>query len=122
MAVSNMDGSSEKLPTPFDDGEVYDLLLGDIPYGLDFYTGLAMEAKGPVLDVCCGTGRILLPCLQAGVDIEGLDLFVPMLDTLRQKSTQLGLSPRLHQADMSDFDLPRRYALVMTPFNAVGTT
>jgi SAM-dependent methyltransferase len=115
-----MNGLSEKLPTPFDDGEVYDLLLKDIPYGFDFYTGLAKEAKGPVLDVCCGTGRILLPCLQAGVDIEGLDLFAPMLDTLRRKSGELGLSPRLHQADMSDFNLPRRYALVMIPFNAVG--
>ncbi len=115
-----MDETSEQLPTPFDDGGFYDLLLGEIPYGMDFYTGLAKEAKGPVLDVCCGTGRILLPCLQAGVDIEGLDLFVPMLDTLRQKSVDLGLSPRLHQADMGDFDLPRRYALVMIPFNAVG--
>ena len=114
-----MNGSSEKLPTPFDDGEVYDLLLKDLPYGFDFYTGLAKEAKGPVLDVCCGTGRILLPCLQTGVDIEGLDLFAPMLDTLRKKSGELGLSPRLHRADMSDFDLPRRYALVMIPFNAV---
>src|SRR5688572_29338808 len=53
---STMNGSSEKLPTPFDDGEVYDLILKDIPYGFDFYTGLAKEAKGPVLDVCCGTG------------------------------------------------------------------
>jgi ubiquinone/menaquinone biosynthesis C-methylase UbiE len=113
-----MNESPEKLPTPFDDGEVYDLVLKDIPYGFDFYTGLAKEAKGPVLDLCCGTGRILLPCLQTGVDIEGLDLFAPMLDTLRRKSGELGLSPRLYQSDMSDFDLPRRYALVMIPFNA----
>jgi SAM-dependent methyltransferase len=113
-----MNGSSEKLPTPFDDGEVYDLLLKDIPYGFDFYTGLAKKARGPVLDLCCGTGRILLPCLQAGVDIEELDLFAPMLNTLRQKAGELGLSPRLHHADMNDFDLPRRYALVMIPFNA----
>jgi hypothetical protein len=53
-------------------------------------------------------------------DIEGLDLFAPMLDTLRQKSGELGLSPRLHQAYMSDFDLPRRYTLVIIPFNAFG--
>jgi hypothetical protein len=42
-----------------------------------------------------------------------------MLDTLRLKAGELGLSPRLYQADMSDFDLPRRYALIMIPFNAV---
>ena len=106
------------LPSIFDDGDVYDLVGKDIPYGFDFYVGLAREAKGPVLDICCGTGRILLPCLQAGIDIEGLDLFEPMLKTLRAKAAALGLSPRLHQADMSDFSLPRRFALIMIPFNA----
>jgi SAM-dependent methyltransferase len=109
---------ASKLPSTYDDGDVYDLVGKDIPYGLDFYVALAREAKGPVLDIACGTGRILLPCLQAGVDIEGLDLFEPMLNTLRAKAAALGLSPQLHQADMSDFALPRRFALIMIPFNA----
>lgn len=109
---------SSSLPSVFDDGDAYDLILKDIPYGLDFYIALAKEAKGGVLDVACGTGRILLPLLQAGVDIEGLDLFEPMLRTLRAKAAALGLSPRLHQADMSDFSVPRKFGLVMIPFNA----
>jgi len=109
---------ASSLPSIFDDGDAYDLVLKDIPYGRDFYVALAREASGPVLDIACGTGRILLPCLQAGVDIEGLDLFEPMLKTLRAKAASLNLSPRLHQADMSDFSLSRRYRLVMIPFNA----
>ncbi len=111
--------ATASLPSVFDDGDVYDLVLKDIPYGLDFYVALARNANGPVLDIACGTGRILLPCLQAGVDIEGLDLFEPMLRTLRSKASNLGLAPRLHRADMSDFSLPRRYALIMIPFNAI---
>ena len=106
------------LPSTFDDGEAYDLVLNDIPYGLEFYVGLARSANGPVLDIACGTGRILLPCLESSVDIEGLDLYEPMLKTLRAKATTLGLSPRLHRADMSNFDLARRYQLMMIPFNA----
>jgi SAM-dependent methyltransferase len=106
------------LPSIFEDGELYDLMLEGLAYGLDFYVALAREAGGPVLDIACGTGRILLPCLRAGVDIEGLDLFEPMLQRLRSKAAALGLSPRLHRADMSDFSLPRRFALVMIPFNA----
>jgi SAM-dependent methyltransferase len=106
------------LPSVFDDGDNYDLVAKDLPYGLDFYVALAREANGPVLDIACGTGRILLPCLQAGVDIEGLDLFESMLNTLRAKAAALGLTPRLHQADMSDFSLPRRFGLIMIPFNA----
>jgi SAM-dependent methyltransferase len=109
---------SDSLPSVFEDGEAYDLVGDNIAYGLDFYVALAREAKGPVLDVACGTGRILLPCLKEGLDIEGLDLFDPMLNRLRKKAAALGLTPRLHQADMSDFALSRRFALVMIPFNA----
>jgi SAM-dependent methyltransferase len=106
------------LPSVFEDGELYDVVLGEIPYGLDYYIGLARGAGGPVLDIACGTGRVLLPCLQEGIEIEGLDLYEPMLERLRGKASALGLSPRLHQADMSDFRLPRQFALVMIPFNA----
>src|SRR5215207_8149869 len=109
---------SDNLPSIFDDGDAYDLVLKDIPYGLDFYVTLARAANGPVLDIACGTGRILLPCLAAGVDIEGLDLFEPMLKTLRAKAAALSLSPVLYQADMRDFSLQRRYALAIIPFNA----
>jgi SAM-dependent methyltransferase len=105
-------------PTPFEDGELYDVLLGDFDYGLDFYVDLARRAEGPVLDIGCGTGRVMLPCLQAGVEIDGPDLFEPMLARLRESAARLGLSPRLYRADMSDFRLPRRYALAMIPFNA----
>ena len=105
-------------PTPFDDGALYDLLLGSFPVGLDFYVGLAKNARGSVLDLGCGTGRILLPCLQAGVDIEGLDLFPGMLKRLKEKAGALGLNPILHEASMASFRLPRRYALIMIIFNA----
>ena len=49
--------SANRLPSVFDDGDVYDLVLKDVPYGLDFYVGLARDSKGPVLDIACGTGR-----------------------------------------------------------------
>ena len=104
--------------SPFDDGELYDILLQDFSYAIDFYTGLAREARGPILDVACGTGRVLLPCLQAGADVDGLDLYEGMLNTLRKKAAALRLAPRLYTADMSNFRLPRRYALIMITFNA----
>ena len=39
--------SDNSLPSIFDDGDAYDLVLKDIPYGLDFYVTLAREANGP---------------------------------------------------------------------------
>jgi len=105
-------------PSPFDDGDFYDLMCLGLEYGIDFYVALARQAKGPVLDIACGTGRILLPVLQAGVDADGLDLFQPMLETARKKATALGFTPNLHRGDMANFELPRRYALIMITFNA----
>lgn len=109
--------TTSTLPSAFEDSELFDLMLGEVPYGRDFYVDLARETHGPVLEVACGTGRILLRCLQAGVDIEGLDLFEPLLQRCREKAARLGFSPRLHQADMSDFAIPRKFALITIPFN-----
>jgi SAM-dependent methyltransferase len=104
--------------TPFDDGALYDLFFERLDLGLDFYLGLARAAGGPVLDLACGTGRILLPCRQAGLDVDGLDLSPAMLARLRQKAAALGFEPALHEASMAGFRLPRRYALIMITFNA----
>ena len=104
-------------PTPFDDGDLYDVLFGEFCFDLDFYLELAGKAGGPVLEIACGTGRILIPSLSAGVDIEGLDLFPPMLETLRRKAAALGLAPKTHHADMREFALARRFALVFCAFN-----
>lgn len=105
-------------PSPFDDGELYDIICQGLDYGIDFYVGLARAAKGPVLDIACGTGRVLLPVLQAGADADGMDLFQPMLDTASRKAAALGVSPGLHRGDMADFQLPRRYSLILITFNA----
>ena len=93
--------------TPFDDGALHDLVFERLDLGLDFYLRLAKAAGGPVLDVACGTGRIMLPCLKAGVDVEGLDLFPSMLARLRHKAAALGFEPPLHQANMAGFRLLR---------------
>ena len=104
--------------SPFDDGEVYESFLGGLDYGIDFYVELARAAQGPVLEIACGTGRIALPCLEGGADLDGLDLYESMLETFLKKAAAKGYSPRLYRADMSDFALPRRYALITITFNA----
>jgi ubiquinone/menaquinone biosynthesis C-methylase UbiE len=106
-------------PTPFDDGALYDVVMGKFDIDLEFYLGLARAARGPVLDVACGTGRIMLPCLRAGIDVDGLDLSAEMLARLRQKASAEGFDSRLYESSMSSLSVPRRYALIMIPFNAI---
>jgi SAM-dependent methyltransferase len=66
----------------------------------------------PVLDLACGTGRLLIPLLQAGLDVDGCDLSGDMLAHCRQRAAHLGLAPRLHEQSMHAFDLPRRYRTI----------
>jgi SAM-dependent methyltransferase len=98
--------------------ELYDMYYSWLTDDIPFYVARAREAKGPVLEAGCGTGRVLLPTLQAGADIDGFDLHPGMIEVLRGKAAALGLSPRVSVADMRDFTMPRRYALITIPFRA----
>ncbi len=66
----------------------------------------------PVLDVACGTGRVLLPLLRAGIDVDGCDLSEDMLHHCRKKATAEGFSPNLYAQPMQACDLPRRYRTI----------
>lgn len=107
---------SKKL-SPYDAPELYDLLLGGLDFDLPFWLGTGRDAGGPVLDLGCGTGRILLPLLEAGVDADGIDSSKAMLELARRKAEAKGFRPRLSVADMRDFKMPRRYARILLAFN-----
>lgn len=96
----------------------YDAEHREMRDDVDFYTDLALDAGGPVLEVGCGTGRIYLELLRAGVDADGIDLSAGMLDRLRQKAAAENLTPNVWQADMTTFETGREYALVIIPFRA----
>lgn len=83
-----------------------------------FYRELAVEADGPVLEVGCGTGRVYLELLRAGVDADGIDLSAAMLDVLREKADEERLEPSVWRADVTEFRAERSYALAIVPFRA----
>lgn len=85
-----------------------------------FYVDLAKEVGGPVLEIGCGTGRVLLPTARAGIQIHGLDNSRPMLDVLQGKAGQESADVQkritLHSGDMRDFRLNCTFSLVTSPF------
>jgi SAM-dependent methyltransferase len=103
--------------SPFEDPGLYDVLFDSLQFDTEFYLRMAREIGGPVLEVACGTGRVLIPLFQAGFAVDGIDLYQPMLDRLRIKAAALGFFPNLLQADMRSFSLGRRYKLVFIAFN-----
>ena len=101
--------------------DLYDFV---VPYqnrpDVAFFVDAAKESGGPVLEVGCGTGRILIPTAQAGIEIVGLDLSSHMLKVCRERlqgeAKEVRAGTRLVQADMRDFDLSQTFKLVTLPF------
>ena len=90
---------------------------------VDFYVDEAKDAGGDVLEVGCGTGRILLPIARSGRAIEGLDASPAMLDRcrkkLREEPNAVQRRVTLHRGDARSFDIGRQFALVTAPFRVV---
>ncbi|MBN1170254.1 class I SAM-dependent methyltransferase [Candidatus Micrarchaeota archaeon] len=95
----------------------YDLIYCD-EYDIDFYLLEAKNARGPVLEVACGTGRIMLRLQKEGIDISGLDLSKEMLDILKSNAKELGIAPTVYHANMVDFQLDRKFNLIIVPYRS----
>jgi len=87
---------------------------------LEFYVGMAKASGGPVLDLACGTGRILLPIARQGIPIHGIDSSLPMLNVLRDKLGQelkdVQELVSVSHGDIRNFRSNREYPLAIIPF------
>jgi len=92
----------------------YDLQHADLTADLIFYLHFARQAGGPVLEMGCGTGRLLLPLVEAGIEVTGVDTSPTMLALARRK---LGQRATLVEGDMRKVELAGRYALVIVSIN-----
>ncbi len=99
---------------------VYDAVYASTD-DIAFWEATASTAvDGPILELGCGTGRILLPLARAGHEVTGLDLSAHMLDFCRAKvlsePPEVRDRMRLLEADMTSFRLSERFALVFCAF------
>src|SRR5262245_35815549 len=109
---------------PDDYAQIAELYDHVVPYrtraDVSFFVDEARRANGPVLEIGCGTGRILIPTARAGVEIVGIDLSEYMLAICRQRLAEendfVRARAHLAQADMRTFELKRTFGLVTIPF------
>jgi|SoiMethySBSTD1v2_1073268.scaffolds.fasta_scaffold352803_1 SAM-dependent methyltransferase len=90
----------------------------DIPLYLDF----ARRTGGPILELACGTGRLMVPLLDMGERVTGVDSSGPMLERARHMIARAGVASRatLHQADVRTFDLRERFRLAIYGLDSFG--
>ncbi len=103
----------------------YDLTHASLTADLPFVLQLASETGSPILELGCGSGRLLLPLARAGHSVTGVDLSQVMLERARvrvaQEVSAVQQRITLHQADMTHFALPEgtQFGLVIVPYNTL---
>ncbi len=87
---------------------------------LPFYLDLAKRSGSPILEIACGTGRVLLPIARQGIVIDGVDNSLPMLGILKsnieKEPPQIRRNITLYNGDVRYFRLRKKYPLVIIPF------
>lgn len=96
---------------------VYEL---DKPIGrsfgdVEFYVARLKDCGGPVLEPAVGSGRVMVPVLEAGLEVVGFDASPAMLELCRRACAARGLTADLSVARFDDFDCPTRFAAVILP-------
>lgn len=89
---------------------------------LPFWLGLAELQRGPLLELGCGSGRILIPLAEAGYRVTGIEIDPGMLQVLRA-NLAANLLPKVEliEADFTDFQVKEKYPLVILPCNTYST-
>ena len=96
--------------------EIYDIdkpfgALPDTQFHLERFRGF----QGPILEPACGSGRTLVPLLEAGCEVAGFDTSEEMLDQCRARCAEAGFAPDLSIQRFEDFAYDRRFAAVLVP-------
>ncbi|MEM7128266.1 MAG: class I SAM-dependent methyltransferase [Chloroflexota bacterium] len=87
---------------------------------LAFYWQQYKATFGPVLEPMCGTGRFLIPFLEDGADIDGVDASKHMLEQCRQRLNTRNLSTNLVHQLIQELNLPRQYGYIFMPDRAIS--
>lgn len=101
--------------------DVYATDMGrSMPFGdVGWYRDVSLANGGRVLELGCGTGRILIELLRSGIDAVGADRSLPMLRRLRRDAAAAGISPSVLQMDIAQPALTGRFRTILLPYSLI---
>ncbi|MEK7016443.1 class I SAM-dependent methyltransferase [Bacillus sp. FSL R9-9410] len=85
---------------------------------LDFYLSFVKDKNMKVLEPMCGNGRMLIPFIQNGVNIEGFDLSEDMLKVCKEKAGKLNLKLVVSLGRIEEYHSDKKYDLIMIPISS----
>src|SRR5579872_5266195 len=108
---------------PFDRfARLYDWEHDDYVVDVDLHVGLARRFGGPVLELACGTGRLLAPLAEAGFSVTGVDSSPAMLSRARNRLDAMRLPVELIESCIESLaiDPVRRFRTIIVALDSFG--
>jgi len=100
----------------------YDIEHAQFGEDLDLYRNYAELCSGKILDLACGSGRVLLPLVQDGYEVTGVDTSAQMLELARQALVSADSMFRCHfvQQDICTLQLGQKFRLAFIALSSFG--
>lgn len=95
----------------YDDGETYDKISLE-ERDVDFWVNLTKGKEG-ILELCCGTGRVIMSLLPYHNDITGIDNSKAMLAQAELKTKEFGDKVQLYKRNITRFNLGRTFDSIL---------
>src|SRR5207248_11500544 len=107
--------------SPFDQfARLYDWEHDAYRADVDVHVGFARRFGGPVLELACGSGRLVAPLAAAGFAVTGVDSSSAMLERGRERLSALGLEATLVQQRLEDLNLDARFRTIIVGLDSFG--
>lgn len=87
---------------------------------LEFYVNIAKAAGGKVIDIGCGSGRLMRHMLKENIDVTGIDKSPRMIMQVDKKLRDEGYYPKLYTMDMRNITLADKYSSAIISFGALS--
>ena len=119
MDVKGKSNKNYKVGQLIYEAEIYDGMNTQTD-DLHFYKRwLPKNKDAPILELCCGSGRLTIPIAQEGHQISGVDFTASMLDKAKSRASEAGLEVDFFEADIRNLELNRKFDCIFIPFNSV---
>jgi len=110
-----------RVKNPFDAfARLYDWEHDRYLLDVDVHLGFARRFGGPVLELACGTGRLLGPLARAGFAVTGVDSSPAMLQRARDRMSRLGVEATLVEQRLEALDLPTQFRTIILGLDSFG--
>jgi len=102
--------------------DIYDI-SNPLREDISFWLKMAEEYGGPILELGCGTGRILIPIAEAGYEVVGLDISKKMLNILMEKIDNLTDKVKnrikIKKEDFRDFKIDKKFSIAFFAYSTL---